>query len=58
MELMLDTANIDEITEGIGWLPVSGITTNPTILKRERPADFFAHLKKIKSEITTKAICL
>jgi len=38
MELMLDTANIDEITEGIGWLPVSGITTNPTILKRERRA--------------------
>ena len=55
MELMLDTANIDEITEGIGWLSVSGITTNPTILKRERPADFFAHLKKIKS--VCKNIC-
>jgi len=52
MELLLDTANLAEITEGLKRYPITGITTNPTIMKKEAPANFFAHLKKIKSLIT------
>ena len=52
MELLLDTANLEEIKEGLKRYPLTGITTNPTIMKKEGAVNFFAHLKKIKSLIT------
>ena len=36
MKLFLDTANIDEIREINEWGILSGVTTNPTLLARER----------------------
>ncbi len=35
MEFYLDTANLDEIRRLSEYLPIDGITTNPTILARE-----------------------
>ena len=34
-ELMLDTANLSDIREGIAAWPISGVTTNPSILRKE-----------------------
>lgn len=48
MELMLDSANIEEVAEGIATFPVSGISINPTIMEEEGEVDFFAHLRQLK----------
>ena len=43
MELILDTANLKEIQECNDWYNIAGITTNPTILSREK-MDFYSSL--------------
>ncbi|RAM61365.1 transaldolase, partial [Mesotoga sp. SC_3PWM13N19] len=35
MKIFLDTANIDEIREGMKLGLVDGVTTNPTLVSRE-----------------------
>ena len=46
MKLFLDTANIKEITERIDSGVISGITTNPTLIKKsgKEPDDIYADL--------------
>lgn len=36
MELYLDTANVEEIRTALEWGVISGVTTNPTLVARER----------------------
>lgn len=36
MELFLDTANLEEISEGVGLGVITGVTTNPTLIAKER----------------------
>ena len=43
MEYLLDTVDLEEIKEGLEHLPVAGLTSNPSIVKKTNPADFFAH---------------
>ncbi len=33
---MLDTANLQEIEQGLATYPISGVTTNPSIIREER----------------------
>lgn len=51
MELMLDTANLKEIERGIALYPISGVTTNPSIIKEEKAEDFFGHMRSIRALI-------
>jgi len=51
MELYLDTANLNLIKKALEIYPITGVTTNPSILKRENPKDFYGHLKAIRSLI-------
>jgi transaldolase len=46
MQLFLDTADVDEITRGVGWGVVSGVTTNPTLIARAGQ-DHETQVKKI-----------
>ena len=48
MKLFLDTANLDEIQEGIRWGVLRGVTTNPTLIGKEN-ADFLPLVKEICS---------
>lgn len=48
MELLLDSANLNELADGLRDLPASGVTTNPTILKKEGKVDLPAHLAAIR----------
>lgn len=50
MKLILDTANLDDIRYFNTYYPISGVTTNPTILSREG-GDIVAHLKTIRGII-------
>ena len=46
MKFFLDTANLDELKQGVSWGIVDGVTTNPTLIAREgRP--FEEHIREI-----------
>jgi transaldolase len=48
MQLYLDTGNIDEIKEMVKWGVVDGVTTNPSLLAKEKDrGDYRALLKEI-----------
>jgi transaldolase len=49
MRLWLDTANIDEIKTAVSWGVISGVTTNPSLVGRER--------LKISFKSVVKTIC-
>ena len=51
MEIMLDTANTKSIYSCQQFLNLTGVTTNPTILKKEGASNFFSHMKEIKKII-------
>ena len=51
MKYLLDTANIESIQKYIDILPIDGITSNPSIVKREGKVDFFNQFKTIRSII-------
>ncbi|HHW18675.1 MAG TPA: fructose-6-phosphate aldolase [Firmicutes bacterium] len=46
MQLFLDTANIEEIKEAVSWGVISGVTTNPTLVAKEK-RDFKSLVKEI-----------
>ena len=48
MKLFLDTANLDEIREGVRWGVLRGVTTNPTLVAKEKE-DFLPLVKEICS---------
>lgn len=48
MKIYIDSANIEDIKRITGKYPVSGVTTNPTLLSRERKSPM-EQLKKIRS---------
>ncbi|MBP5552392.1 MAG: fructose-6-phosphate aldolase [Spirochaetales bacterium] len=49
MELLLDTANISKIRKALDYYPISGLTTNPSIMKAEGKIDFWAHMREIQA---------
>lgn len=50
MKYLLDTANLDDIRKGIEFFPISGVTTNPTIIT-ENGSNFIELLKDIREII-------
>lgn len=48
MEFLLDTVNLEEIKKGIEYMPIVGITSNPSIVKKSAPEDFFDHMRKVR----------
>jgi transaldolase len=53
MELMFDTANLNKIEYYSKIFPIKGVTSNPSILKKEGRLDVFSHLEKIRNIIGT-----
>jgi transaldolase len=47
MQIFLDTANFDEIRESLELGIVNGVTTNPSLVAKEKDKDFFALVKRI-----------
>jgi len=50
MLILLDTANIDSIKHINDIYPLDGVTTNPTIISKEKK-DFIGILKEIRNTI-------
>lgn len=51
MEYVFDTANLEEIRTYGEIYPYTGVTSNPSIIKKEGHIDFFAHFKEIRKII-------
>lgn len=51
MELIIDTIDLEEVKELIDYLPIVGVTSNPSIVKRTHPERFFEHMVKLKKLI-------
>lgn len=51
MEFLVDTANLEEIKRANAYLPLAGVTSNPSILKKEGKVDLFNHLREIRAII-------
>lgn len=50
MMYIIDSANIEKIRECVEYYPVAGVTTNPTIISREK-SDFITLIKQIREII-------
>lgn len=55
MEILLDTANIETIKKYNDIYDITGVTSNPTIISREK-GDFFGILKEIREIIGEKQL--
>ena len=51
MQFIIDTVNLDEIREAVEYMPISGVTSNPSIVKATSPADFFGHMREVRKII-------
>ena len=51
MKYMFDTVNIEDIKYYSEFFPISGITSNPSIIKLEGKINFFNHFKEIRKII-------
>lgn len=51
MEILFDTANLADIEALTPIYPVSGVTTNPTIIKAAGRIDFYNHFRRIREII-------
>ncbi|HEX2987965.1 MAG TPA: fructose-6-phosphate aldolase [Chloroflexota bacterium] len=47
MELFVDSADIKEIEEAVGWGIISGVTTNPSLIAKEGKVDFKTVVQQI-----------
>jgi transaldolase len=47
VEIYLDTANLDEIREAASWGILTGVTTNPSLMAKEKGADFQTTIQEI-----------
>jgi transaldolase len=51
MDILFDTASLKDIERLTPIYPFTGVTTNPTILRKEGKVDFYGHLRRIREII-------
>ena len=51
MKFLIDTANLEDIKRLYDFVPLAGVTTNPSIIKKEGKVEFYDHMKKIRNII-------
>lgn len=51
MELMFDCANLAQIATYQEVFPITGVTSNPTILRAEGAIDFYPHMRAVRELI-------
>ena len=54
MEFLLDSVNLDEIKAAVEHFPLAGVTSNPSIVKKTHPADFWKHMEQVRALIGDK----
>jgi len=56
MQFFIDTANIEEIREANALGVLGGVTTNPSLVAKEKGVDFHDRLKEITAEVTEGSV--
>ncbi|MCF0132609.1 MAG: fructose-6-phosphate aldolase [Blautia sp.] len=56
MEILLDTANIEQIKKYMQLYNITGVTTNPTIISREQEKDFWKLTTTIREIVGDKQL--
>ena len=56
MEFIIDTVNLEDIKEAVEYMPIVGVTSNPSIVKKTSPKDFFKHMKEVRKIIGKESI--
>ncbi len=51
MKYLLDTARLESIEHFVEYYPISGVSSNPSIVKKEGRIDFFSHMRRIREII-------
>lgn len=51
MEFILDTVDLNDIRDGVDHLNLAGVTSNPSIVKKTAPEEFFSHMRKVREII-------
>ena len=51
MEFIIDTVDLKDIKEMVEYLPIVGVTSNPSIVKAASPKDFFNHIREVRNII-------
>ncbi len=51
MEFIIDTVDLKDIKEMVEYMPIVGVTSNPSIVKQTNPKDFFNHMREIRKII-------
>lgn len=51
LEFLLDTIHLDDIKKFNQIIPLSGVTSNPTIVRKEGKVPFFEHMRQVRSII-------
>lgn len=51
MKLFLDTANLEEIREIKRWGVLGGLTSNPSLIAKEKPGDIETYMKELCAEV-------
>ncbi|MEI3326420.1 MAG: transaldolase family protein [Thomasclavelia sp.] len=54
MEFIIDTVDLEEIKDAIDHMPITGVTSNPSIVKATSPKNFFEHMKEVRKIIGKK----
>lgn len=56
MEFLIDTADIESIKQLVPSYPISGVTSNPTIIKKVGRVEFFEHMRQIQQLIENRSL--
>lgn len=51
MKFLIDTANLEDIKRLYDFAPLAGVTTNPSIMKKEGKVEFYNHMQEIRKII-------
>lgn len=51
MEFIIDTVNLEEIKDAVDHMPIVGVTSNPSIVKKTSPENFFDHMREVRKII-------
>ena len=56
MEFIIDTVNLEDIKEAVEYMPIVGVTSNPSIVKKTSPKDFFQHMKEVRKSLERRSL--
>ena len=58
MELIIDTVDLNEIKEAVEYMPIVGVTSNPSIVKKTNPKDSLNICEQLEKLLGRIEVCI